>query len=304
MPGGCEIGARPIDMHIDALGAMGVETEQKQGRILCRTAGLKGAEINLAYPSVGATENIMLAAVLAKGVTVIRNAAREPEIVCLAELLKRMGASVHGAGTRVIYIKGVKRLHGAEFTCIPDRIEAGTYLCAAAAAGGKIALKGVVMNHLESLTQILEGIGGEIRRKGDVLEFTALRRMKAFSFATAPYPGFPTDMQSQMCALACVCRGESRVRETVFENRMHHLEMLARAGAQIARSGETVLIRGCRKLKPMDYTAHDLRGGAAYLIAALAAEGRSTVRGTHFIDRGYEDPEGKLMAMGADIIRV
>jgi UDP-N-acetylglucosamine 1-carboxyvinyltransferase len=215
-----------------------------------------------------------------------------------------MGASVYGAGTRVIYIKGVKKLHGAEFSCIPDRIEAGTFLCAAAATGGSIALKGVIKNHIEVLTEILEGMGGEIRRTGDVIRFSATRRLRAFSFETAPYPAFPTDLQSQMCALACVCRGESRIRETVFENRMHHLEKLAEAGGEIARVGDTVLIRGRRRLKPMDYTAHDLRGGAAYIIAALAAEGRSTVSGTHFIDRGYEDPEGKFSALGADIIRV
>lgn len=304
MPGGCEIGARPIDMHIRALAALGVDTEQRDGRIYCRTKGLKGAEIALKYPSVGATENVMLAAVCAEGVTVIRNAAREPEIVCLAEMLRSMGAVIYGEGTGVIYIKGVQKLHGTEFTCIPDRIEAGTFLCAAAAAGGEIALRGVITEHLLPLVNILRESGCGIERRGDVLCCKAEGRMKAFSLETAPHPGFPTDLQSQMCALACTCRGVSRICETVFENRLHHLEMLAAAGAEIARTEDAALIRGTGRLKAMDYTAHDLRGGAAFIIAALATEGKSTVRETHFIDRGYERPEEKLRRLGADIIRV
>jgi len=304
MPGGCEIGKRPIDMHIDALGRLGVETEQREGRILCTTRGLKGAEIALPYPSVGATENIMLAAVLADGVTVICNAAKEPEIVCLAEMLRSMGAEVHGAGTSVVYIKGVRKLHGTEFACIPDRIEAGTFLCAAAAAGGRIVLRGIVAEHIAPLISILHTCGCVTERRGGDLVFESAERLKSFSLETAPYPGFPTDLQSQMCALACRCRGISQIRETVFENRMHHLDKLAEAGGEIARKGDTVLIRGCRRLKPADYTAHDLRGGAAFVIAALSAKGESIIRGTHFIDRGYERFEDKLSALGADIIRV
>lgn len=305
LPGGCEIGRRPIDQHLRALNCLGAEIEADEGMLLCRTKGLRGCEIRLDFPSVGATENAMLAGAAAEGVTILRGAAREPEIVCLAELLNRMGAEVHGAGSSVLYICGKPRLHGAEFTCIPDRIEAGTYLAAAAATGGELTLRQVMPGHLEGVTELLRGSGAQIKAYSDALLLKSTGRLAGFSVTTQPYPGFPTDLQPQFGALACFCGGTSYFTETVFENRLRHLDALEKAGAEILRTSPcSAEIRGASQMQPMDYYAQDLRGGAAFLIAALATEGQSRIFGTHYLNRGYENPEGKLRGVGAEIIRV
>ena len=303
-PGGCNIGSRPMNLHLKGLRAMGVKIEEKYGYITAVSDHLRGAEIHLDLPSVGATENIMMAAVLAEGETVIRNAAKEPEIIDLQSFLNRMGARVKGAGTDVIRIEGVKKLHAAEHAVIPDRIEAGTYLVAAAITGGDVTVSGVIPEHLEPLTAKLREMGVEIKITGDAVRATARGRPRAADIKTMPYPGFPTDMQPQMMALAALAEGTSIITETIFENRYKHVSELRRMGAEIKVEGQTAVVRGVTRLSGAPVEATDLRAGAALVLAALAAENGTVLEGLEHIDRGYEYLERKLSALGARIMRV
>lgn len=302
-PGGCEIGRRPVDQHLCALRRLGVDILEQDDDIICRADRLVGAHIRLPYPSVGATENAILAAVLAAGETVIEGAAREPEIEDLQKLLVAMGGKVAGAGTDTIVIEGVERLHGAEHTCMPDRIEAGTFLTAAAAGRGDLMLTGLCPAHIGTVSEILRQAGARIEMGEDFAHIQMSGRPRAFAVTTLPYPGFPTDMQAQMCSVAAVAQGISRVTETVFESRMKHAVELKKAGAEIAFYGKSAFISGVERLAPADYISADLRGGAALTIAALSAEGRSTVGRVDLIERGYENFDGKLASVGAKICR-
>ena len=302
-PGGCNIGARPIDQHLNALSRLGVEVEEREERIYCKAKKLQGTHLRLDYPSVGATENAMLAAVLAEGVTMIENAAREPEIQDLEDMLLSMGAKVRGAGNDTIVIEGVKKLHGTQHTCIPDRIEAGTFLVAAAVTQGEVVTQNVNPAHIESVLRVLEEAGTQVRRYETAVRIGVKGRLKPFCVTTLPYPAFPTDMQAQMCVVAALAKGVSRVTETVFENRMQHIPELKKAGVEASVFGHSAYITGSPVLLPGNFAAKDLRGGAALTLAALAAEGRSTVEHIELVDRGYEALEHKLTSLGADIRR-
>ncbi len=302
-PGGCEIGARPIDQHLNALRQLGVQIREEEDNILCETTGLIGSRIRLAYPSVGATENAILAAMLAKGTSSIENAAREPEIVDLQNLLIAMGGKICGAGTSEITVEGTESLHGTEHTCIPDRIEAGTFLAAAAATRGDVLIKKINCDDMRNVFDVLEEAGAKITEGADSARIRVNGRLQPVNITTLPYPDFPTDMQAQMCALAALADGVSRITETVFENRMRHIPELCRAGAEIDIMGHSAYITGVYSLRPTDFVATDLRGGAALTIAALAAKGRSTVSKIDYIDRGYQGFDYKLAGLGADIRR-
>ncbi|MDF2927469.1 MAG: UDP-N-acetylglucosamine 1-carboxyvinyltransferase [Paenibacillaceae bacterium] len=304
LPGGCAIGTRPIDQHLKGFEAMGARIELGQGYIEARVKGrLQGAKIYLDVASVGATENIMMAAALASGTTLIENAAKEPEIVDLANYLNAMGGKVRGAGTGVIRIEGVERLHGAIHTVIPDRIEAGTYMVAAAITRGAVMVEGAIFDHMMPVVSKLQEMGVEIRELENGLSVYADRRLKAVDVKTLPYPGFPTDMQSQMMALLAVSEGTAVITETVFENRYMHVEELQRMNAHISVDGRTAVVSGVPRLTGAKVCATDLRAGAALILAALAADGETEVSGLHHIDRGYVDIEGRLHALGADIRR-
>ncbi|MCR4434521.1 MAG: UDP-N-acetylglucosamine 1-carboxyvinyltransferase [Clostridiales bacterium] len=303
-PGGCEIGPRPIDLHLKAIRSMGARIQEvNNGFISCEADKLKGCDIQLDYPSVGATEQIMLASVFAEGETCIRNAAKEPEIVDLQNFLISLGVNMSGAGTSVIRIKGGnKRLRDVEHTVIPDRIVAGTYLVAAAITGGDLRIKNVVPEHLSSVISSLRESGSHINIKKNMIYISGPARPKAVEIVrTLPYPGFPTDMQAQMVALLSVARGTSIVVETVFENRYKHVEELLRMGANIKLEGRLAVIKGVKKLKGANVTARDLRGGAALVLAGLAAEGETVVNGVKLIERGYERIDEKLSQVGAKI---
>lgn len=303
MPGGCEIGARPIDQHIHALEQLGVQVNEEAGTISCKADTLTGAQIRLEYPSVGATENAIFAAVLAKGESVIYNAAREPEIEDVQALLNAMGARVRGAGSSQIVIQGVGRLHGAEHACIPDRIEAGTFLAAACLTRGDLLVKRVFAEHIRSTMDVFEQAGALVAVQGDAVRLRLRSRIKPLHVITLPYPAFPTDMQAQMCAVAALGEGVSRITETVFENRMRHVPELMKMGADISLRGASAYITGVCSLQPARVYAHDLRGGAALTLAALSANGESVIEGAEHIDRGYEGFEHKLASLGADIRR-
>ena len=304
-PGGCDIGQRPIDLHLSGLQRLGVEIAEKDGYIHCEAQRLKGAEILLDFPSVGATENIMLAAVKAEGVTVIRNAAKEPEIVDLQRFLNAMGAKVNGAGGGTIVVEGVKRLHGVDYTPIGDRIEAGTYLIAAASCGGEIEVEGVFTENIAALLHKLRENGCKIHIKNDKIILSSDGRLKSVNLVeTMPFPGFPTDMQSQYVALCCTAKGSTLVVENLFETRYRYAAELKRMGADITIRDRSALVRGVERLHGASVTASDLRGGAALVLAALKAEGQSSVMDLSHIDRGYADFEGKLRAIGAKIKRV
>ncbi|HHV98486.1 MAG TPA: UDP-N-acetylglucosamine 1-carboxyvinyltransferase [Clostridiaceae bacterium] len=306
-PGGCEIGPRPIDLHLKALRSMGaVINDTNGGFIYCEADTLKGCEIQLDYPSVGATENIMLASIFAEGDTYIYNAAKEPEIVDLQKFLVGIGVNVSGAGTSVIRISGSKKKLGtAEHYVMPDRIVAGTYMVASGITGGEILIKGIIPEHLSSVIYNLREVGCHISVKQDQMLITGPSRPKAVDIIrTLPYPGFPTDMQAQMVSLLSVASGTSIVIETVFENRYKHVEELLRMGANIKLEGRLAVIKGVNKLKGASVTARDLRGGAALVLAGLAAEGETVVSGVRHIDRGYESIENKLLQLGAIIKRV
>lgn len=306
LPGGCAIGTRPIDQHLKGFEAMGAQIELGQGFIEGRVNGrLKGAKIYLDVASVGATENIMMAATLAKGTTVIENAAKEPEIVDLANYLNAMGARVRGAGTDVIRIEGVEVMKGAVHTVIPDRIEAGTFMVAAAITGGKLHIEGAIVDHMMPVISKLQEMGAEIEEVENGLTISADGRLKAVDLKTLPYPGFPTDMQAQMMALLTVSEGTGIVTETVFENRFMHVEELRALNAQISVDGSrTAIVNGTARLSGGKVRATDLRAGAALIVAGLAADGETEITGLEHIDRGYVDIVGRLKLLGADIRRI
>ena len=305
MPGGCAIGARPVDIHLKGFEALGVVLDQQDGFIEATTPnGLKGATIYFDFPSVGATENVMMAAALAEGVTILENAAEEPEIVALASYLNKMGAKIRGAGTDVIRIEGVKELHGADYTIIPDRIEAGTYMIAAAMTGGDVIVDNVLPEHQKPLIAKLREAGAIVEEDIDKVRVIGNGTLKGVSVKTLPYPGFPTDMQAQIMAMMVVSEGKSKVTETVFENRFMHVEELNRMGATITTADRSANIEGPAKLVGCDVRATDLRAGAAMILAGLVAEGETRISDLHHIDRGYEDIVEKLKNLGADIERV
>lgn len=304
LPGGCAIGSRPIDQHLKGFEAMGAQIEVGPGWIEVRSEGrLRGAKIYLDVASVGATENIMLAASLAEGTTVIENAAMEPEIVDLANFLGAMGAKVRGAGTGVIRIEGVERLQGAVHTVIPDRIEAGTYMIATAITGGNVRVEGAIADHLRPLISKLQEMGVGVEEEDNAIRVQASGRLKAVDIKTLPHPGFPTDLQSQMMALLLTADGTSLVTETIFENRFMHVEAFLGMNADIAVEGRTAVVTGGRKLSGAKLRATDLRAGAALILAGLAADGESEISDIHHIDRGYVDIVRNLYDLGADILR-
>lgn len=305
MPGGCAIGARPIDIHLKGFEALGVKIEQGHGYIEASAPeGLKGTSIYFDFPSVGATENIMMAASLAEGTTILENVAEEPEIVDLANYLNKMGAKIRGAGTDTIRIEGVDKLHGADYTIIPDRIEAGTYMIAAAMTGGDVVVENVLPEHQKPLIAKLREAGAVVEEDIDKVRVIGQNPLKAVSIKTLPYPGFPTDMQAQMMAMMVISEGRSKVTETVFENRFMHVVELNRMGAQISTEGRSAVIDGPCKLTGCDVRATDLRAGAAMILAGLVAEGTTRIGDLHHIDRGYENIVAKLKNLGADIERV
>ncbi|GGA13816.1 UDP-N-acetylglucosamine 1-carboxyvinyltransferase 1 [Paenibacillus marchantiophytorum] len=304
LPGGCAIGTRPIDQHLKGFEAMGADIELGQGYIEAKVKGrLKGAKIYLDVASVGATENIMMAATLAEGTTVIENAAKEPEIVDLANYLNAMGATIRGAGTGVIRIEGVEKLHGVVHTVIPDRVEAGTYMIAAAITGSELYMEGAIGDHLRPVISKMQEMGVIIEEDENGIRVCASGPLRAVDVKTLPYPGFPTDMQSQMMALLMVADGTSLVTETVFENRFMHVEEFANMNAHIKVDGRTAIVSGNAKLQGAKVCATDLRAGAALILAALAAEGETEITGVHHIDRGYVDITDVLRELGADIHR-
>lgn len=305
MPGGCAIGARPIDIHLKGFEALGVKIDQGHGYIEASAPnGLKGTSIYFDFPSVGATENIMMAAALAEGTTILENAAEEPEIVALANYLNKMGAKIRGAGTNLIRIEGVKELHGADYTIIPDRIEAGTYMIAAAMTGGDIIVENVLPEHQKPLIAKLREAGAIVEEDIDRVHVVGTGKLKAVDIKTLPYPGFPTDMQAQMMAMMVVSEGRSKVTETVFENRFMHVVELNRMGARISTEGRSAVIDGPSQLTGCDVRATDLRAGAAMILAGLVADGVTRIGDLHHIDRGYERIVDKLRLLGADIERI
>lgn len=305
-PGGCDLGARPIDMHISALRQMGTVIKEEHGYLDCSVPKeLCGATITLSFPSVGATENIMLAAVLAKGDTEIRNAAREPEIIDLANFLNNCGAKISGHGGSTIHIKGVNEIYGCEYTVMPDRIVAATYIGAAAITNGEIILTNVRERDLESVLPVYEEMGCSIYAYQDKLFVNAARPLKAVkSIRTMPYPGFPTDVQAIIMACLCKAKGTSVIVETIFENRFKHAGELIRMGADIKVEGKVAVVQGVKKLYGAQVYATDLRGGAALVLAGLNAEGRTIIDDIKHIDRGYESIEKNLGLLGAKIVRV
>ncbi|TDJ29580.1 MAG: UDP-N-acetylglucosamine 1-carboxyvinyltransferase [Gammaproteobacteria bacterium] len=305
LPGGCAIGARPINLHVAGLQAMGAEITIDNGFIRARAERLKGAHIVLDTVTVTGTENLMMAAVLARGETVIENAAREPEVVDLANFLQRMGAQIEGPGTDTILIQGVETLHGTSYSVLPDRIESGTYLVAAAITGGRVKIKGTRPDHLEAVLSKLQEAGATVQRGSDWIELDmAGRRPTAVNLHTSPYPGFPTDMQAQFCALNAVAAGTGTIIETIFENRFMHAQELQRLGADLSVEGNTVVIRGVERLAGAPVMATDLRASASLVLAGLAAEGVTIVERIYHIDRGYERLEEKLALLGAEIRRL
>ena len=304
-PGGCDIGKRPVDIHLEALRRMGAEIEEKDGKIVCTVKQLRGASVRLPFPSVGATENIMMAAAMAEGVTVIRNAAREPEIIELQDFSNAMGAEISGAGTSVIIISGKKQLHGAEWTVMSDRIEAGTLILAAAVTGGEIFVKNAPSASMESFLQCIRRSGVKIDIQPDGIGVSAPPRLSASGkIETEPYPGFPTDLQSQFLAAMTAASGVSMIEENIFENRFKVLKPLRLMGADITLSENRACVNGVEKLHGARVKAEELRGGAALVIAGLAAEGDTVIENVCLIDRGYDKLEMTLRDLGADIARV
>ena len=306
LPGGCAIGARPVDLHLKALEAMGAELELKEGYVHAKaTGGLKGGTFELPFVSVGATENALMAATLAKGTTVLKNAAREPEIVDLAQCLRRMGAQIDGEGTSTITIQGVDRLNGATHPVVPDRIELGTYMLAPAICGGAVTCLGGRMDLVASFVEKLEESGVNVEETETGLRVSrGNERVKAVDVTTEPFPGFPTDLQAQMMALMCTAEGVSVLEEKIFENRFMHAPELMRMGAQIDVQGGTATVTGVEKMKGAPVMATDLRASVSLILAALAAEGETLVNRVYHLDRGYERVEEKLGNVGALIERV
>ena len=304
LPGGCAIGARPVDYHLKGFEALGAQVEVEKGYIEAKVNTLKGTEIYLDFPSLGATENIMMAACLAEGITSIENAAKDPEVVELGRFLNEMGAKIKGLGTDLIKIEGVKKLHGIDYTIIPDRIEAGTYMIAAAITGGDVLIEKADPLLLKPLIVKLEEAGVQIEIEKDLIKVIRPEIVKAVDIKTLPFPGFPTDMQPQFMALCCVAKGTSVITETVFEKRFAHIGDLIRMGADIKVEGHSAIIKGVKKLSAAPVMASDLRGGAALVLAGLVAEGITELSRTYHLDRGYVKLEEKLTSLGADIKRV
>ena len=304
LPGGCNIGSRPIDQHLKGFRALGAKVEINNSMIVAKAEHLKARHIYLDVVSVGATINIMLAASMAEGRTILENAAKEPHIVDVANFLNSMGADIKGAGTDVIRIRGVEKLHGTEYTIIPDQIEAGTFMCAAVATQGDVTVKHVIPKHLESISAKLIEMGAEIEELDDAVRVVASKRLQPTNIKTLPYPGFPTDMQPQAVIALALADGTSVITESIFENRFRYVDELTRMGALIKVEGNTAIIIGIPRYKGAHMSAPDLRAGAALVIAALAADGYSTIDSIGYIQRGYEDFEGKLRSLGACIERV
>ena len=301
LPGGCNIGSRPIDLHLKGFKALGAEIEIESGRVKAHAIDLVAADIYLDTVSVGATINIMMAASLAEGRTLIENAAKEPHIVDVANFLNSMGADIKGAGTDVIRINGVKSLHGSQYSIIPDQIEAGTFMCAAAITKGDITVKNIIPKHMEAISAKLMEMGCEVVEFDDAIRVIAKNNQKATNIKTLPYPGFPTDMQPQITTALALANGSSLVVESIFENRFKYVDELARMGTNIKVEGNTAMVFGVNKLRGASLKAPDLRAGAALVLAGLAAEGQTIVDDIKYIKRGYEDFEGKLISLGADI---
>lgn len=298
-PGGCDIGTRPIDLHLKGFEKLGINIEESGGFINCYADKIVGSDIHLDFPSVGATENIILASIFAEGETVITNAAMEPEIVDLQDFLNRMGAKVEGAGTTAIRIKGVKNLKSVSYNIMPDRIEAGTMLCMAAATGGKIVLNDVRIEHISPIIHKLEEAGNKIFVEKNKMILEGAKRLKAVDIKTMPYPGFPTDMQSVFVSMLCTAKGTSMMIENIFENRYKYVNELGRMGAKITIEGKVAIIKGVRKLTAAEVISTDLRGGAALVVAALVAKGNSQINNIEHILRGYENLDKKLNKLGA-----
>jgi UDP-N-acetylglucosamine 1-carboxyvinyltransferase len=304
LPGGCAIGARPVDFHIKGFETLGAQVEVEKGYIKAEVNKLKGGDIYLDFPSLGATENIMMAASLAEGVTKIENAAKDPEVVELGNFLIKMGAKIEGLGTDLIKINGVKKLNGVDYNIIPDRIEAGTYMIAAAITSGEILIEKIDPLLIKPLIVKLEEAGVKIKQEKDFIQVIGPNSINAVDIKTLPYPGFPTDIQPQFMALSCVAKGTSVITETVFENRFAHTGDLIRMGADIKVEGRSAIIKGVKKLSAAPVMASDLRGGAALILAGLVADGTTELSRIYHLDRGYVNLEKKLTALGADIHRV
>lgn len=303
LPGGCKIGKRPVDMHLAAFNALGVTTEESERSVFFRRDKLRGGTVELTVPSVGATENALIAACVADGETIIKNAAREPEIVDLARFLQSIGGKVFGAGTEVIRVTGVKKFHGTEYMPVFDRIETGTYLVAAAITGGEIEISGVRAENISALIGKLCDNTCKLRVKNDIIYLLAGKRRAPMFVKTGYYPYFPTDMQAQITALSAVSEGVSVVEESVFENRFCYAEELNKMGANVSVNGRIAIVNGVKRLRGTEVVAQDLRGGAALVLAGLNAEGKTVVHGAEHIERGYARIEKKLKALGAEIIR-
>ena len=304
LPGGCAIGLRPVDLHIKGLQAMGAQIHVEEGYVVARAKRLKGARLVMDLVTVTGTENLMMAACLAEGTTVIENAAREPEVVDLASCLVAMGARIRGAGTDAITIEGVEKLHGASHAVMPDRIESGTFLVAAAATGGSVRLLNTRGDALDAVIDKLRETGAKVEAGADSLSLHMTGRPKSINVRTAPYPGFPTDMQAQFMALDAIADGAAVITETIFENRFMHASELQRLGADIELSGHTAVVRGRRQLQGATVMATDLRASASLVIAGLVARGETVIERIYHLDRGYENIEGKLSRLGAQISRI
>ncbi|AFS77288.1 UDP-N-acetylglucosamine 1-carboxyvinyltransferase MurA [Gottschalkia acidurici 9a] len=304
LPGGCAIGTRPIDLHLKGFKALGAEIEVGSGYVEARAEKLIGNRIYLDFPSVGATENIMMAASLAEGETIIENSAMEPEIVDLANIINKMGGSVKGAGTSTIRINGVKSLKGCRHTVIPDRIEAGTFMVAAALTDGDVTVENIITDHMKPIIAKLKEAGAKVEENGESIRVKGNGKLKPIDIKTLPYPGFPTDMQSQFMTLMGLAKGTSMMIETVFENRFMHVDELKRMGANIKIDGRSAIIQGVDKLQGAPVKATDLRAGAALILAGLISDGKTEISDIYHIDRGYSDIEDKFRSLGANIYRV
>lgn len=304
MPGGCNFGSRPIDLHLKGFRALGAEIDQGRDIIKVKASKLKGASIYMDQASVGATINIMLAATMAEGLTVIENAAREPHVVDTANFLNIMGAKIKGAGTDKIRITGVPKLNGTEYTIIPDQIEAGTYMIAAAITKGDVTVKNIIPKHMDSLTAKLDEMGIIVEEGDDSIRIVSNGDFRNVNIKTMSYPGFPTDLQPQITALLSLCKGTNIITENVWDNRFQYIDELKRLGANITVEGRVAVINGVEEFKGAEVLATDLRAGAAMVIAGLAAKGETTIGNVKYIDRGYEDIENKLISLGADIRRI
>ncbi|AFK85341.1 MULTISPECIES: UDP-N-acetylglucosamine 1-carboxyvinyltransferase [Thermoanaerobacterium] len=304
LPGGCAIGTRPIDLHLKGFQTLGAEIDIGHGYVEAKAKKLVGKKVYLDFPSVGATENIMMAAVFADGLTTVENAAEEPEVVDLANFLNKMGANIKGAGTDTIRIEGVKELKATEHTVIPDRIEAGTYMVASAMTGGDVLIENVIVDHVKPIIAKLTECGIEVYEEGTGVRVRGCKSYKAVDMKTLPYPGFPTDMQAQMMAMMAGAKGTSVIIETVFENRFMHVDELKRMGADIKIEGRTAVVTGIDHLSGAEVKATDLRAGAALILAGLIADGKTIINDVYHIDRGYVNIEDKLRSLGAIIYRV